>query len=186
MECIVGVPTKPCWCGERTNYLQELHERARPPVGKDDGYGVGMRGPCVDEVNTKPVDSCAEMWKRVCTRFEAPPVISIPPVRDERPRFRERDTLRPVRSRLLFGPTSVAESLLEVLQCRLRYMNLEGHNVGCRGREYYGGSATGRRLDAHRQEARRQEPCTAECSSDTHEPAARVNGDWCPCSFSIL
>src|ERR1700739_4232273 len=83
MECVVSVPTKPRWFCERSNYLQELYERAGPPVGKNDGHGVGMRGPRVDEVNTKPVDPCAEMRKRACARFEAPPVIPIPPVLDE-------------------------------------------------------------------------------------------------------
>src|SRR6266446_5196995 len=55
MECVVGVPTKPRWFCEWSNYLQELYERAGPPVGKNDGHGVGMRGPRVDEVNTKPI-----------------------------------------------------------------------------------------------------------------------------------
>jgi hypothetical protein len=74
---------------ERANNLYELHERAWPPMRKNDGYGVGMRGPCVDEVNTKPVTGrrvCLSIrpehslsaggigmtggaWKRVPTRF---------------------------------------------------------------------------------------------------------------------
>src|SRR6267154_3355333 len=96
MKCVVSVPTKPRWFCERTNYLQELYERAGPAVGKNDGHGVGMRGPRVDEVNAKPVDPRAEMRKCVGARFEAPPVIPIPPVRDECSGLVERHALGPV------------------------------------------------------------------------------------------
>ena len=119
MECIVGGPTKPRWFGERANNLYELHERARPPVRKNDGHGVGMRGPCVDEVNTKPVESCAKMRKRVGTRFEAPPVIPIPPVLDECPRLFERHTLRPVTDCLALRVPRGSKAMPEVVNGRL-------------------------------------------------------------------
>src|SRR5580704_9260170 len=111
MECVVGVPAKPRWFRERTNDLQELYERAGPPVGENDGHGVGMRGPRVDEVNTKPVDARAEMRKRICARFEAPPVIPIPPVRDECSGLVERHTLRPVADRLALGVARVTKTI---------------------------------------------------------------------------
>src|SRR5712675_1037884 len=113
MECVVSVPTKPCWFGERANYVHELHERARPSAGQNDGHGVGMRGPCVDEVNTKPVDPCTEMRKRVRARFEAPPVIPIPPVLDECSGLVERHTLGPVTDRLALGVPCGIETMPE-------------------------------------------------------------------------
>src|SRR5260221_11766594 len=119
MECVVSVPTKPRWFCERTNYLEELYERAGPPVGKDDGHGVGMRGPRMDEVNTKPVDPCAEMRKRVCARYEALPVIPIPPVRDECSGLVERHTLRPVTDRLALRIPRGTKPISEVFDGRL-------------------------------------------------------------------
>ena len=121
MECIVSVPTKARWFGERTNDFHELHERARPPMRKNDGQGVGMRGSCVDEVNTKPVDPRAKMRKRVCTRFEAPPVIPISPVFDECSGLIERNTLRPVTDCLALGVPCGIKTVPEVVNGRLRY-----------------------------------------------------------------
>ena len=119
MECIVSGPTKPRWFGEGTNYLKELHERARPPVRKDDGHGVGMRGPCVDKMDTKAIDSCAEMRKRVGTCFEAPPVIPIPPVLDECSRLIQRHTLRPATDCLALGVPRGRKAMPEVVNGRL-------------------------------------------------------------------
>src|ERR1700720_3585253 len=119
MECVVCVPTKPRWFCERTNYLQELYERAGPPVGKNDGHGVGMRGARVDEVNTKPVDPCAEMRHGVGARFEAPPVIPIPPVLDECSGLVQRHTLGPVTDCLALGVPCGIETLPEVVNGRL-------------------------------------------------------------------
>src|SRR5258708_224931 len=119
MECIVGAPTKPRWFGERANNLHELHERARPPVRKNDGHGVGMRGPCVDEVNTKPVDSCAVMREGVCARFETPPVIPMPPILDECSGLIERHALRPVTDGLALGVPRGSKAKPEVVNGRL-------------------------------------------------------------------
>ena len=119
MECTVSVPTKPCWFGKRTNDFHELHERARPPVRKNDGQGVGMGGSCVDEVNTKPVDSRAKMGNRVCACFEAPPVIPIPPVLDEYSGLVERHTLGPVTDGLALGIPRGGKAMLEVVNGRL-------------------------------------------------------------------
>ena len=118
MECVVNVPTKPRWFCERTNYLQELYERAGPPVGKNDGHGVSMRGSCVDEVNTKPVDSRAKMGNRVCACFEAPPVIPISPVFDECSGLIERNTLRPVTDCLALGVPCGIKTAPEVVNDR--------------------------------------------------------------------
>src|SRR3979490_3516645 len=103
MECIVSVPTNARWFGERTNDFHELHERARPPMGKNEGQGMGMRGSCVDEVNAKPVDSRAKMRKRVRTRFKAPPVIPLSVVFNESSELPERNALRPVTDCLALG-----------------------------------------------------------------------------------
>src|SRR4029077_1986905 len=135
MERVFSVPTKPRWFCERTNYLQELYERAGPPVGKNDGHGVGMRGPRVDEVNTKPVDLCAEMRQRVCARFEAPPVMPIPPVLDEGSGPVERHTLGPVTDCLALGVPCGIETMPEVVNGRLGQRYREWRDRLGRGRD---------------------------------------------------
>ena len=121
MERIVGGPTKSRWFCERTNDLHELHERARPPMRKNDGQRIGVRGSCVDEVDTKPVDSRAKMLQRVCTRFEAPPVVPISPVFNESWGLMDRNTLRPITDCLTLGVPCGIKTVPEVVNGRLRY-----------------------------------------------------------------
>jgi hypothetical protein len=73
----------------------------------------------VDEVNTEPVDSCAKMRKRVRTRFEAPPVIAVPPVLDECSGLIERHTLGPVTDRLAVGVARGSKATPEIVNGRM-------------------------------------------------------------------
>ena len=118
MECIVSGPAKPRRFCERINDFHELHERARPPMRKNDGQGSAMRGPRVDEVNTQPIDPCTELRKRVRARFEAPPVIAIPPVSNECSGLVQRHTLCPVTDGLALGVPCGIETMPEVVTGR--------------------------------------------------------------------
>src|SRR6202171_5792039 len=163
MECVVSVPAKPRWVCERTNYLQELYERAGPPVGKNDGHGVGMRGPRVDEVNTKPVDPCAEMRKRVYARFEATPVILI----FDSANTQLIDLLRESAARGCVGTTSAVDGVDDQAW-------LTGRTVG--------GSATpeaeSARLAAGRggERSRKHLSCCSTLVSVSESKAARMSG----------
>ena len=63
--------------------VEELDDRARPPVRDDQRERVGLGRARVDEVHARAVDLGEEVVERVERRLGSPPVVLVAPVRDE-------------------------------------------------------------------------------------------------------
>jgi hypothetical protein len=74
-------------------------------------------------VNPQPVNFSAKLGPCIQCSLNTAPVVPRAPIFNQRLRFRAGHALRPVSHRLFVGPTSIAESLLEILQRLAWYMN---------------------------------------------------------------
>ncbi len=63
-------------------------------MGKNDGHAVGMRRPCVDKANSKPVDSCEAQPRHCCAGVAALVQARVAP---SRWRWQARSGERPAR-----------------------------------------------------------------------------------------
>ena len=127
------------WVHQGADDLKKFDDRSWPTMRQNDWQSAPVLRSDVDEVNPKPVNFSAKLGPCIKCSLNTAPIVLRAPIFNQRLRFRERYALRPVSHRLSVGPTSIVESLLEILQRRLWYMNLEGRNVrSCRSTTWEG------------------------------------------------
>src|SRR5579864_2245437 len=99
------------------------------------------------------------------------PIVAGAPVFNERMCFGQRYTLGPICYRFLVRPASIGKSLFEIVQCCLRYVDLEVSDVIRRGGDLR--SLVGATLSTHRHQPRGQYTGTTGCGSRKYELTAR-------------
>src|SRR6201992_728424 len=97
-----------------------------------------MGGPDVDEVDVQPIDLGQELGEAIELGLEAPPVVAALPVAGQRSGVLYANPLRPVAHRFRVGPSSSGQSLLQVVDLRIRDRDGERADEG-RGRWSRGG-----------------------------------------------
>ncbi len=127
VEGIRRVPAMRRGIGERLDQLQQLDERAWPPVAQDDRQRVLVLRADMDEVDVQPVDLGDEVRQRLDLRLELSEVVVIGPVLRERLDRPELHALRGVVHRLLLREARGLEARLQVLDVRL--VELDGERT---------------------------------------------------------
>ena len=85
--------------GQRTDHVEELDDRARPPVADDQRERVRLGRAHVQEVDALTVDLGDEVLERVEARLDGTPVEVVAPVRHAAPAGTELRSRLPPRSR---------------------------------------------------------------------------------------
>jgi hypothetical protein len=80
VERVRGVAAVRPRVGERADELDELHDRARPAVGEEQGKRLGLGRAHVQEVQVLPVDRGDELGELVEARLVFSPVVGGAPV----------------------------------------------------------------------------------------------------------
>ncbi len=125
--------------GQRTDNLQLLDDRARPPMRDDERQGVVMFRANVNEMNVEPIDLGHEMRQGLQFRFALAPIVVRPPISHEFLHRRELHALRLIRDRFPFGPLCGVDASAEVDEVRFRNVDGEGADrgvIGCRSRMF--------------------------------------------------
>ncbi len=101
--------------GERTDDLEELHDRPRPAVGDQERQGGRLRRAHVQEVQVLPVDSGGELRERVQPGLVLTPVVGGAPVLGQLSQVGERHPVVPADAGELLGPAGPAQALAKVV-----------------------------------------------------------------------
>src|SRR6266478_3102675 len=97
----------------RTDDLDELDDRSRPSMSKDDWHGILVVRSNVNEVNPETVNLRTKLWQPIQCALDTTPIVTVAPVFNERLCFGERYTLGPIGHRLLVWPARSGEALFE-------------------------------------------------------------------------
>src|SRR2546422_8274660 len=125
------------WIHHRTDDLEELDDRSRPAMSKYDWQGILVLRPDVNKVKPETVNLRTKLRQPIQSALNTTPVVASPPVFNQGPCFGQRYPLGPIRYRFLVRPLRVGQSLFEIVQSGLRYMNLEGSDFLCRRGEHH-------------------------------------------------
>src|SRR4029077_11534395 len=169
MERVFRPPPVARRIAERPDDLHELHNRSRPSVRENDRQRVPVRGAHMDEVNAEPVDLGAVLWEGVEADLEPAPVVLVAPVGDQRLSLLERYALRPVTDGFPLRRPRGRQPKLEVVECLLRYLDLERGDVLRRRGKHDLGSLHGSPLRSQRPKARWEYTGNTGCRSRTYE-----------------
>jgi len=121
--------------GERTDDLELLDGRARPPVGHDERQRILMLGPHVDEVDVHPVDLGDEVRQGGEVLLELAPVVIGGPIGSQRLDRLQLHALRGIG--LPVGPARRDDAPAQVGELLLRHLDRKWTNVlrgSCLGR----------------------------------------------------
>ena len=128
-----GVAAVGARVGERADDVQELHDRAGPTVGQDQGQGVGFRGADVREVDVGPVDGGGELRELVEPGLLLAPVVAVGPVGGQLLEVTEGDAAGPPDAGQLVGPAGAVQPVAQVVQVGLGDVDPERPDRGVRG-----------------------------------------------------
>jgi hypothetical protein len=133
MEGVRRVAAVGAGVGERPDHVEELDDRARPPVGEHDRQSIGLGRSHVQEVDVLPVDGGDELRELVEAGLVVAPVVGVAPIRQLRP-------ASSVRHHPVWGSapgTALREPLVRVVQHVLgtSTRNSSTDAVMCAGRE---------------------------------------------------
>jgi hypothetical protein len=118
--------------GERADGLEQLDDRAGPPVRHDQRQRVFVRRLHVDEVDVHPVDLGRELRQRVESCLALAPVVLGRPVAGELLHRGELHALRAIVDELLARPPCGRDALAEVVDLLVRDVDAEGADIrGC-------------------------------------------------------
>src|SRR4029077_7161022 len=176
MERVFRTPPVAGGIAERPDDVHELYDRSRPSVRKNDRQRVPVRGAHVDEVNAKPVDLGAVLWEGVEASLEPTPVVLVAPVANQCLSLLERYALRPVTDGFPLRPPRGRQTTLEIVECLLRYLDLEWSNVLRRRGKHELRSLHGGPLRSQRPKARWEYTGNTGCRSRTYELTPRDDG----------
>ena len=115
---------------ERADGLEQLDDRAGPPVGHDQRQRVLVLRLDVDEVDVDAVDLGLELRQRVELRLGLAPVVVGLPVARELLQGRQLDALRPICDQLLGGPARLPDAPAQVVDLRFWNLDVERTDVG--------------------------------------------------------
>ncbi len=135
MKGFIGFTTVGRRVHQGTNDLHKLDDRSRPAMRQYDWQGILVLRSDVNEVNPETVNLRAKLWQPIQCALNTTPIVASAPVFSERLCFGQRHSLRPIRYRFFVGPASIGKSLLKIVQCCLRYMDLERADVASSPRE---------------------------------------------------
>jgi hypothetical protein len=158
---------------QRSDDLQKLDDRSRPPMRKYDWQGILVLRSDVNEVNPETVNLAAKLWKPIQCAFNPTPIVVSAPVFSERLCLGQPYTLGPIRYRFLVRPASIGKSLLKIVQCCLWYVDLEGSDIFCRRGEHELRSLVGARVGTYWPQTGGQYTGASGCGSGTYELPAR-------------
>ena len=131
VERVLGVAAVRGRVGERADCLEQLDDRARPPVGHDQRQGVLVRRPHVDEVDVHAVDLGHELRQRVELRLALAPVVLRRPVVGQRLSRRQLHALRAVVDELPGRPARRRDATEQVVELLVWDLEVEGPDLGC-------------------------------------------------------
>ena len=129
VERVVGIAAVRGGIRERADHLQELDDRPGPAVGDDQGQGIRVRRPGVEEVDAEPVDRGPELRHGVQPPLGRPPVVPLRPVAAELLQVGERDALGPVVDGLGLRPARSPQALSKLPKLGLRDVDGEGRQL---------------------------------------------------------
>ena len=115
--------------GQGADGLEQLHDRAGPPVRHDQRQRIFVPRLHVDEVDPDAVDVRGELRQRVQPLLAAPPVVVRRPVPGELLDGRQLDTLRPIVDQLLAGQACDADAAAKVIQGVIWVSDIEGFDA---------------------------------------------------------
>jgi hypothetical protein len=127
LSWIAAVRSRVC---ERADRVQELDNRARPPMAEDQRQGTWLRRSNVQEVDVLPVDSRGELRKLVELGLVLAPVVAGAPVLGQFFQIACRDPAIPADPVDLAGPPDAGQSVAEVIQVFLRDVDSERQDLG--------------------------------------------------------
>ena len=129
VERVFGPTAVVLGIGQPRDHVEELHDRARPPVGEEQRQRVGVRRARVHEVDLLPVDPGAEVRQLVEPRFLRAPVVLVAPVLDELAQVAHRDPVLPAGVVDLVREAGRGQTVGEVVEDQVADADLEGLNA---------------------------------------------------------
>lgn len=96
-------------------------------MGHDDRQGIVVFRSDMNEMDTQTVNFCSKLRIRVDASLEFTPVILVDPIINQRFRVTQGNTLSLIFDCLLVRPADVGQPDFKVLECRLGYVYLKGH-----------------------------------------------------------
>src|SRR5712664_3750561 len=104
---------------------------------QNDRQGILVLRSDVNEVDPETVNLRAKLRQPIQSALSTTPIVARAPVFNEGLCFGQRYTLGPIGYRFLVWPPSISKPLFEIIQCCLRYIDLEGSDVLRRGGEHH-------------------------------------------------
>ncbi len=108
----LGIPTVRRRIRERADDLEELHDRARPAMRKDERKGIGVARAHMKEVNAETVDGGPVLAQSVQPSFQTTPVVFRGPIQKEITHAVGRRALGPVAHRFFIRRRAPAKRFL--------------------------------------------------------------------------
>lgn len=134
---------------QRTDDVQEFHDRTRPAVRDDQRGGAGLGRADVCEVHMRAVDLGRELRPLVQPRLRRPPVVLVPPVPHQLAQVLRRHAVGPSDPGQLVGPPGAVQTVVQVVQVALRNVDTEGMDAVGGGRRRHDGDASSERCNGH-------------------------------------
>jgi hypothetical protein len=130
VEGVGGVAAVGARVGERADDLQELHDRAGPAVGEDQGQRVRLRRADVHEVDGVPGELGGELREGVEPGLLLAPVVGGGPVGGQVAQVADGDAVAPADAGRLVGPAGARQPVAQVVQVGRGNVELEGPDRG--------------------------------------------------------
>ena len=115
---------------ERTNELDLLEHRPRPPVRDNQRHGIRVPRTHVDEVDVDAVNVRRELRQGIELCFGLAPVVVRAPITNEFLELRQLHALPLIRRGLLVRPARRLEAAAEVRQVSIGHADAERHHLG--------------------------------------------------------
>lgn len=80
MESLTGICPMRRWIAQATDHVAKLEDRSRPAVSQQEREGIRLGRTNVQEVDTQPVDFCAELPQGVEQSLTATPIVPVTPL----------------------------------------------------------------------------------------------------------
>jgi hypothetical protein len=126
VQCGGGVFSVGAGVGEGFNDVQELHDRPGPAVCHDHRQRVRLWRAHVQEVHGRTIDAGGELREVVEVGFGYAPVVPGPPPVHEVLQMVQGNAAGPTTAGRLTRPADAGETVLQVVQLLLRYLEPEG------------------------------------------------------------